>query len=357
MSTPRPARLAFVGCGGFTNASIFPCMPLVPRIEVVAVCDLLEEKARAASRLFNACPVYTDMDRMLDEVEVDGVFAIAPAPAQYEVAPRIMKRGIPVYVEKPSASTSAEALELVKIAQDHGTWGQVGFMKRFAPAYRMAQNILRKPEFGSLNMIYAKWGQAAYPNLWGIDSAQRAFLIGQCCHLMDLVRYFSGDIATVQTLCREAPQNPEDPHVSTRIAYLTNLTFQNGVIGQLNLNCMETGGFRDLDERLELVSMENFLTVHRMSHVSWRRSEDWDDTPTNSGWYSYDYDSRGMSVRSAHFATGYVSEVEHFALRCLGEVDQGISADLMDSVKSLQIGEAIYESAHNGGKIVEVKQG
>ena len=49
--------------------------------------------------------------------------------------------------------------------------------------------------------------------------------------------------------------------------------------------------------------------------------------------------------------------MQHFALRCLGEVDQGISGDLMDSVKSLQIGEAIYESAMNGGKIVEVKQG
>ena len=59
---------------------------------------------------------------------------------------------------------------------------------------------------------------------------------------MDLVRYFGGDLATVQTICREAPQNPEDPHASTRIAYLTNLTFQSGVIGQLNLSCMETGG-------------------------------------------------------------------------------------------------------------------
>jgi predicted dehydrogenase len=120
---------------------------------------------------------------------------------------------------------------------------------------------------------------------------------------------------------------------------------------------METGAFRDLDEKLELISMENIVTIHRMSHVNWRRPEDWDDTPTGSGWYSYDYDSRGMSVRSSHAANGYVGEVEHFALRCLGERDQGVSGDLMDSVKSLQIGEAIYESAMNGGKIVEVQQG
>ena len=51
-----------------------------------------------------------------------------------------------------------------------GTWGQVGFMKRFAPAYLMAQNIMRKPEFGQLNLVQCKWGQGAYPQIWGIDS-------------------------------------------------------------------------------------------------------------------------------------------------------------------------------------------
>ena len=356
MSEQRKARVAFVGCGGFTNASIFPCIPLVPRIEVVAVCDLIRSKAEAASRLFNACPVYEDMDKMLDEVEVDGVFAIGPAPTQYEVAPRLLKRGLPVYVEKPSANTSKQALEMVKVAEDHGTWGQVGFMKRFAPSYLMAKSIIAKPEFGQLNMVNCKFGQGPYPQIWGIDSAQRAFLIGQCCHLCDLIRYFGGDVATVQAICREAPQNPGDPHVSTRIAYLAHVTFQSGAIGEVNLNCMEARlGFRDLDERLELVSMDNIVTVHRMCHVTWRKAEDWSDAVPQNGWYVLEHDARGLGVWSGHRQIGYVGEVEHFALRCLGEVDKGNSGDLMDSVKSLQIGEAIYESAWGGGKVVEVK--
>ena len=358
MSEQRKARLAFVGCGGFTNAQIFPCLPLLPRIEIVAVCDIMEEKARAASRLFNACPVYTDLHKMLAEVEVDGCFSIGPAPTQYEVAPQIMKKGIPVYTEKPSANTSAQALEMARIAEDNGVFGQVGFMKRFAPAYLMAQTIMGKPEFGPVNMVNCKFGQGPYPRIWGIDSAQRAFLIGQCCHLMDLIRYFGGDVAAVQTLCREAPQNPDDPHESTRISYLTNVTFASGAIGQLNLNCQEARlGFRDLDERLEVVSMENICTVHRMSHVMWRKCEDWDESNPATGWYTLDHNSQGLGAWSAHRQLGYVGEVEHFALRCIGERDKGISGDLLDSAKALQIGEAIYESAHNGGKIVEVKQG
>ena len=137
MSTERRARLAFIGCGGFATASIFPQIPLIPEIDLVAVCDIVEEKAQRNARNFGARRVYTDMHKMLDTEELDGVFTIGPAPQQYELAPVVLTRGLPVYTEKPSANTSAEAKELAELAEANGTWGQVGFMKRFADVYTL----------------------------------------------------------------------------------------------------------------------------------------------------------------------------------------------------------------------------
>lgn len=357
MSEQRKARLAFVGCGAFTNAQIFPCIEQLPRIEIVGVCDLVREKAEAASRMFNCCPVYDDLDAMLNEIEVDGCFVIGPAPVQYAVAPKIMKKGIPVYVEKPSANTSAEALEMVKIAQENGVWGQVGFMKRFCNAYQLAKQIVKKDEFGDLNLVNCKFSQGPYPQIWGIDSAKRAFLIGQLCHIIDLVRYFGGDVATVQAISKEPRQNPDNPDVSSRIAYLVNVIYHNGAIGQLNLNGMEARhGFRDFDERLELVGYENIVTVQNMWHVTWRKGDDWETTPQGTGTYTLQHGVAGLGAWSMHKLLGYTDEVEHFALRCLGERKKCPSGDLLDSAKSLQIGEAIYESAMNGGKVVEVSR-
>jgi len=39
------ARLAFIGCGSFATSRIFPQIPLVPEIDLVAVCDVVREKA------------------------------------------------------------------------------------------------------------------------------------------------------------------------------------------------------------------------------------------------------------------------------------------------------------------------
>ena len=150
------ARLAFIGAGGFATAHIYPNIHKVPQIDLIAVCDIVQEKAERNARNFGARRVYTDLEKMLDNEELDGVFVIGPAPQQYELAPHVLRRGIPVYVEKPSANTSAEARELAEIAEANDTWGQCGFMKRFAWVYAMTKDIINRPEFGPIHLVNAQ---------------------------------------------------------------------------------------------------------------------------------------------------------------------------------------------------------
>ena len=342
MSEDRKARLAFIGAGGFATSALYPNIHKVPQIDLVAVCDLDEEKARRNARNFGAREVYTDADRMLDEQQPDGVFVIGPAPMQYEVAPVVLKRGIPVYVEKPSANTSAEAKELAELAEANGTWGQCGFMKRFAYVYRMAKEIMQREEFGDLNMVTIHFGQGPYPQIWGIDSARRAMLIGQLCHIFDLTRFLGGDVATVQALYREV--------TPTQFAYLVNLTFKSGAIGQLDLNGLETKtGFRDIREWVKLVGFESRIECDGMQSLKWQPRDDWMDFPEHTGPFTCNYDPAWTGISDSRANFGYLGEVRHFALRCLGEVDGG--PDLWDSYESLRLGEAVYEATETGGVV------
>ncbi|MBI3946136.1 MAG: Gfo/Idh/MocA family oxidoreductase [Armatimonadetes bacterium] len=341
MSEQRQARLAFIGCGGFATSSIFPNIHRVPRIDLVAVCDIVRAKAERNARNFGARRVYTDLEEMLDKEEPDGVFVIGPAPQQYALAPRVLRRGIPVYVEKPSANTSADARELAALAEAHGTWGQVGFMKRFADVYRMAKEILAREEFGPLHLVTCKFAQGPYPQIWGIDSAKRAMLIGQLCHIFDLIRFFGGDVRTVQALYHEV--------TPTQFAYLANLEFASGAIGQLDVNSLESkAAFRDIYEELQLVGLETNLVCESMVHLRWQRKEDFTTAVPRAGRYLSTFSPTWTGLNSP-ITYGYLGEVEHFARRCLGEVEGG--PDLWDSYRSLQIGEAIYDSAHGGGVV------
>ncbi len=336
------ARLAFIGAGGFATGSLYPNIHLVPQIDLVAVCDIVREKAERNARNFGARHVYTDLEEMLDKEELDGVFVIGPAPQQYELAPHVLRRGIPVYVEKPSANTAAEARELAEIAEANNTWGQCGFMKRFAYVYTIAKDIIARPEFGELNMVSCHFGQGPYPQIWGMDSARRSMLVGQLVHIFDLVRFFGGDVASVQAIYKEV--------TDTQFAYLVNVRYKSGAIGQLNLNGLETKtGFRDIIERLELVGLGSHVVCEDMLTVRWQAADDWTEVVPRTGRYLHTYEPAWTGIGWSKANFGYLGEVENFALRCIGERDSG--PDLWDSYEALRIAEAIYESSQGGGLV------
>jgi len=345
MASERQAKLAFIGCGGFATGALFPNIHLVPEIDLVAVCDLDRTKAERNARNFGARRVYGDLHEMLDKEELDGVFVIGPAPQHYQLAPHVLERGIPVYVEKPSANTSPEAKELAELAAANGTWGQVGFMKRFAHVYLMAKDIIGRPDFGPLRLVKCKFAQGPYPQIWGIDSAKRAMLIGQLCHIFDLTRFFGGDVHSVQSLYNEA--------TPTQFAYAVNVEFASGAIGQLDVNSIShKQGFRDIVETLELVSLERNVLCEDMIKMTWQEPEDFTKAVPGAGRYVHKFDPTWTGISRTNITFGYKGEVEHFAKRCLGLVEGG--PDLWDSYESLRIGEAIYESAHKGGKRVVI---
>lgn len=342
MSDERRARLAFIGCGGFATASISPNIAFIPEIDLVAVCDVDRPRAERHARNFGARAVYTDLHELLDKETPDGVFVIGPAPQQYELAPHVLRRGIPVYVEKPSANRSDEAHELAELAAANGTWGQVGFMKRFAHVYLLAQEIIHRPEFGPLHLVKCRFTQGPYPQIWGIDSARRAMLIGQLCHIFDLIRFFGGDVQSVQAMYHEATE--------TQFAYVVNLQFASGALGQLDLNGLEAApghDFRDITELLHAVGLGTHVVCEDMMRLRWQDRADFASSVPQAGPYQHCFSPSWTSLSNTRAAFGYEGEVRHFALRCLGLAEGG--PDLWDSYESLRIGEAIYDSAFGGG--------
>jgi len=60
----------------------------------------------------------------------------------------VLRRGIPIFVEKPSAIDFAHAFALAEAARSAGTFGMTAFMKRFGAAYEKAKEITQREEFG-----------------------------------------------------------------------------------------------------------------------------------------------------------------------------------------------------------------
>ena len=139
----KPIRVAVVGVGhlGSIHARIYSQLQ---EAQLVAVCDLLPERASAAASQFN-CLAVTDFRELLDRV--DAVSIAVPTQAHFPVAKAFLSRGIHALVEKPITSTVREADQLLKLAEKGKAILQVGHVERFNATLRRVQDSLKEPRF------------------------------------------------------------------------------------------------------------------------------------------------------------------------------------------------------------------
>lgn len=116
----------------------------LPEVELIGVVDGRPEQARAVAEACQTTP-YTDYRELLDRV--DAVSVAVPTSAHLGVASAFLERGIPTLVEKPLATTLAEAERLVELSDKSGALLQVGHIERFNPALSALDNLAFRPKY------------------------------------------------------------------------------------------------------------------------------------------------------------------------------------------------------------------
>lgn len=346
----KTVKVAFVGAGAHATGSLYPELHRVPDLDLVAVCDLVREKAEHNARWFGGRKVYTDVAQMLANEELDGVYICGLPDMMDEVGLQVLEAGLPIFVEKPSALDVSKARELAQAADESGVWGMVAFMKRFAPAYELAHEIINNPDFGGLQMLEVTFAQGPYPQWAGIEDTMLAFLTGQLCHIFDLVRYMGGEVEWVQAHKRWLDAD--------RMGLFVSCQFTSGAIGVMNLNTLEgwdVNPWQDIRESLHCTGVGETVRVDEMIHLTHHHpGHPWCGA-TGKG-YAHTLEVLRPTWISVHGQDlcGYQQEVAYFA-ECAREgrpPQQG--ADLWDGAKSLELTEAIYQSATSDGERVAV---
>ena len=135
--------MAVIGVGhlGKEHARILAGLP---EVELVGVADVNLEQAQAiAGRL--ACCAYASHRPLLHLA--DAAVLAVPTVHHYVLAAEFLRRGIPLLVEKPLASSLEQAEELVEIARRQRLVLQVGHIERFNPAFEALRRYHFQPKF------------------------------------------------------------------------------------------------------------------------------------------------------------------------------------------------------------------
>jgi len=139
----KPIKVAVIGVGhlGSIHARIYSQLELA---QLVAVCDILPDRARALADQFG-CQQVTDFRDLLGKVEAASI--CVPTLEHFPIAKALLAQGTHLLVEKPITRTVAEADQLLKLADKRQAVLQVGHVERFNSALRRVADSLKDPRF------------------------------------------------------------------------------------------------------------------------------------------------------------------------------------------------------------------
>ena len=231
-----PLRIGLVGAGNIADHHLPAYLEHREVLELVAVCDLDEDRARRRADEAGAAEVYTDAETMIRETAVDALDVCTVPDQHFSVARKAIDAGKHVLVEKPFAVSLAECRELVETAELAGVTLMVAHNQRFLRPYRAAKAVLDAGELGAIRSVRFDSMQcwpALFPaGHWQYDAARAGggVVMSVAVHRIDLMRYLVGDIDRVSAVCRttrnEYVNGAEDEATAT-------LEFENGALGQM----------------------------------------------------------------------------------------------------------------------------
>ena len=233
-------KIGMVGMGGIgkTHSRCYKADPLA---ELVAVCDVVKEKADAAAEEFGVKAYYSLADMLAGEPELDVVDVTTSGYENgswhYEPAMQALRAGKHVFVEKPISNDVREAREMVQYAAEHDLYLACDLNHYFTKPADRAKELIREGRIGEPVYILHKMGfNGSDTTYGGIGSPRwqkpyshtKAFL----AHPFSVMRYFGGEITHVQCFMNRSGvrATAADPMYSINSVHCR---FENGSVGYL----------------------------------------------------------------------------------------------------------------------------
>lgn len=164
-------QIAIIGCGGIANKKHLPALKTQKdRVDIVAFCDIIEERAIQAAKEYGTpdAKVYTDYNELLADSEIDSVNVLTPNVAHCPITVAAFKVGKHVMCEKPMAHNTEAAKQMMDAWKESGKKFTIGYQNRFRPE---VQALHKACEAGELGDIYYSKAHAvrrrAVPT-WGV---------------------------------------------------------------------------------------------------------------------------------------------------------------------------------------------
>jgi predicted dehydrogenase len=181
-------RAAIIGCGGLGRVHA-QCVSEIEGLDVVAFCDVFEEKARELSSEFGGEYTTGDARKVFSDDSIDAVYVVTQHDTHADLCVRAMEAGKDVMVEKPLALTVEDCLRVGEAVERTGRKLMVAFKMRYFDMLLKAKALIPEPIVVTMQMMDNRWPDDA----WANDPVKGGGnVLSQGCHSCDILRFAAG---------------------------------------------------------------------------------------------------------------------------------------------------------------------
>ena len=329
----EPVRIGVVGAGAIAQITHLPVLSKMRGAKLVAICDNDRPKARALADRFDIGDVFTDIEDLLEDEELQALVIATPNHLHEPHVLSAIAAGKDVLCERPVALSARGAERIVNAAARAGRKVLVANNYRFRSDVQALAGFLRGGELGKLTGIRAgayhhRRGEQGWRQRRAESGGGAFFDYG--LPLLDLALWLA-----------------DFPQPDRVIAHMERGTGKNAVEDAMLVQLHCGGSVFNFDVNAAYVGEEErwwFETVSTRGSTRLaplRVAKELHGRPT-------DVSPRGASARESAFIQSYRAELAHFVSVIAGESEYEAPTDQVSLLKTV---EAIYKSADEGKEI------
>ena len=262
-------RLGIIGCGGIMNAHVNEWKGF-DDIEVAAVADPILERREAMAKKFGARGIYADHRALFDgEKSLDALFIGVPPAEHKGIEEAAIERKWHFKVEKPMTLDGKQAAAIAEGAAKAGIITAVGFQDRYMEICDRIKEALCEVDVG---IVHGTWAGGIPRVQWWIRYPTcGGQLTEQNIHLVDMLRYFLGEIDEVYA--REVKvdglvnADVDCPGYDNQDASVAMFTMKSGIVATMMSACYLIGGSVNPVNGLTMIGRQCTIEYNLRKHV------------------------------------------------------------------------------------------
>ena len=335
----KRVRIAVVGLG-YWGPNLARNLADSETFELAYLCDLRAHVMEPLSRRYPTARCTTRFEEVLRDSTVDAVAIATPVSTHYPLAMSALEAGKHVFVEKPIASSSAEADELIELAADMDRVIMCGHTFLYSPAVTVIKNLIDSGELGEIYFI-----SSSRVNL-GLHQPDVSVVWDLGPHDFSILRYWLDDLPAEVSAVSRSCVLPAVPDVS-----FINLRYPSGTVVHVELSWLAPSKLR----RTAIVGSEKMVVYDDTSTESVRVFDSGARIPDPETFGEYQ-----LSYRTGDIVSPRIEASEPLALeladfaRAIVEGTPLVSSAAvgLDVVRTI---EAVDRSLAQGGSPVSVR--